>query len=92
MSTENKPPVDPDAPTIYVNYFDRNGYGPTTLRVSLYTFAPMGIYERPTLGLQFKAQGLSVIESPAGGGMHFGPRENVVELHRQLGAWLEANP
>ena len=77
---------------IYVNYFNRNGAGPATLEVQLYTFESMGIYKGPTLSLQFAPAAPTIIESPAGGGMHFGPRENVVELHRQLGAWLEANP
>jgi len=80
------------SPEIYGNFFNELGAGPATLKIELFTFPPMGIYEAPTLSLQFHLVGMTIIKSPAGGGIHLGERHNVVELHRQLTKWLEDHP
>ena len=79
---------------IHTNYFDREGNGPATISIELKTFPPLHPDEDATLGLFFRLIGYAFIDHPGNAGFFFGPhgRENVAELHAQLGQWLAENP
>lgn len=81
------------ADKIYALYFDKDGNGPTVLQVDPHAFDDL---HPPKLGLQFhfhKAAGnFNVNDAPIGAGLFFNRRADVAELHKQLGAWLDAHP
>jgi len=77
-------------------WFDRSGNGPDHLAIELHPF-PAELEGRipAWLGLRVRAND-PVLEAVApcplvDGGFNL-HREQVEQLHRQLGAWLEANP
>ena len=78
-----------DVTKIYALYFDKNGCGPAPLSLALRNFPAVCERDEDHLGVQFKAEGLSIIASPAEGGLCMS-REDVEQLHRKLGEWLNA--
>lgn len=78
---------------IYALYFDADGNGPTVLHVKPYAFDDL---KPQALGLQLELSkgvgNFNMNNAPIGAGLFFTRRENVAELHRQLGVWLDAHP
>ncbi len=78
---------------IHALWFDHRGHGPSEFRLELHPFASEMDGEIPaTLGIRVRAGDLVI----AGGDLVDGGfnlhRSMAEELHRQLGAWLKANP
>lgn len=76
---------------IHALYFDAGGCGPAPLSLHLRTFPPVSDCDEPHLGVQFKAAGLTIIASPADGGLYMA-REDVARLRDELTTWLDATP
>lgn len=77
--------------TIPVLWFTATGAGPNEFKFKLRDF-PSEVGEPSALGMQVKAAGLVIGDAGAliDGGFYF-HREQIAELHRQLGAWLDAD-
>jgi len=83
----------PEQPKIPVLWFNSKGHGPDELALQLHPF-PAELEGRipAHLGLRVRSDGLVIgADQLVDGGFNL-HREQVEDLHRQLGAWLEANP
>lgn len=89
-----------DAPAIPALWFDNKGCGPSDLALQLHPFqSEMNGAIPASLGLRIRvgtvANGRAFIYGAASelvdGGFNLA-REQVVDLHRQLGEWLDATP
>lgn len=80
---------------IPVLWFDARGCGPDELALELHPFpaeAVMGGIIPAVLGIRVRAGDLVIGAGPLVDGGFNLHRDGAAELHRQLGAWLEANP
>lgn len=77
---------------IPVLWFDREGCGPDELALELHHFPAQTDMDIPAwLGLRVRARGIVINAAKmVDGGLNL-HREQVVELHAQLGKWLEEN-
>lgn len=74
-------------------WFDAKGCGPDELALQLHPFASEMDGEIPaSLGIRVRAGELVIGAGPLVDGGFNLHRDQVAELHRQLGAWLEENP
>lgn len=74
-------------------FFDRDGMGPDHLYLEVHAIQQLRIPdEPPILGIRVRAGELVLRQDAQVDGGHMFYREQVVELHKQLGEWLEANP
>lgn len=82
-----------DKSRIPVLWFDAKGMGPDEFALEFQSFpSDMGGRIPAFLGIRVRAAGLVIAgASLVDGGFNL-HRDQVAELHRQLGAWLEANP
>lgn len=80
-----------DDKKIYALYFDAKGCGPAPLSLQLRDFPPISERDEPHLGMQFKAEELTMIAIPADGGLYMG-RSDAATLRTEIGVWLDANP
>ena len=78
---------------IPVLWFDRRGNGPDELALELHNF-PSDLEGRipAYLGIRVRAGEIVIGAGPLVDGGFNLHRDQVADLHRQLGAWLEANP
>lgn len=91
-TSEDEPPTD-DTSGIPVLWFNAKGMGPDELTLELQSFASeMGGRTPAFLGIRVRAFGLVIGGAPLVDGGFNLHRDQVAELHRQMGAWLEANP
>jgi hypothetical protein len=87
MSDDRKPD------TIPVLWFDSRGCGPDELALDLHPFpAELDGAIPATLGIRVRAGDIVIGAGPLVDGGFNLHRDCAAELHRQLGAWLEANP
>ncbi len=80
--------VDP----IHALFFDSKGNGPDDIAVSLKPLRKFKDSDSTSLGImvdEYPPRGFTRMVAPGG---FLLARASVVELHRRLGAWLEANP
>lgn len=76
-----------DDQKIHALYFDAKGCGPAPLTLNLRIFEAISERDDAHLGIQFKAAGLTMIASPAEGGLYM-DREGVTKLRDRLDAWI----
>lgn len=84
-----------EKPRIPALWFDAKGCGPDQMFLELYAFKALmdgeTLVAPPHLGLRVRAGNLVIMgASLVDGGFYLG-REQVEELHRQLGAWLSSD-
>ncbi len=79
--------------TIPVLWFNSTGSGPDEMALELRPFkSEKGGAIPATLGVQVRVAGLVIVGIDMVDGGFYLHRDQVAELHRQLGEWLEANP
>ncbi len=82
-------------PAVDALWFTASGFGPNAFTLKLRGFPAEEHSPTPALGISFHAskEGLIIgdtVGAMLGGGLYF-HREQVAELHRQFGMWLEEN-
>lgn len=74
-------------------WFDRRGCGPDELALELHHFpSDLGGRIPAYLGIRVRASGLVIGAGPLIDGGFNVDRDGAADLHRQIGAWLAANP